>query len=181
MSGLAEARPPAEGGTRPVLIGVDGRSGSGKTTLAAALAARISPFAEVRVFALEETYPGWDGLSAVTHDDGPYVAALRRLAVGAAAEIPTWDWHAARPGPRRTLRPAEAVVCEGVGALCRGARGLLTLGVWVDARDGDRRERALARDGETYAPHWERWAGQEERYLAAHDPAPAADLRLRLH
>ena len=33
--------------TRPALIGLDGRSGSGKTVLAAALAARIAPFARV--------------------------------------------------------------------------------------------------------------------------------------
>lgn len=166
---------------RPVLIGVDGRSGSGKTTLAAALVARLSRFAEVRLLALEEMYPGWDGLAAVTHDDGPYVAALRRLALDSPAEVPTWDWHGARPGPLRTVAPADVVVCEGVGALCRGARGLLTLGVWVDADDADRRERALARDGEVYAPHWDRWAAQEEDYLAGHDPAAAADLRVRLH
>lgn len=177
----ADDSPLPEGRTRPVLIGVDGRSGSGKTTLAAALKDRLAAFTDVHVLALEEMYPGWDGLSAVTHDDGPYVDALRRLYLGSPAEIPTWDWHGSRPGPVRTLRPAEAVVCEGVGALCRGARGLLTLGVWVDADDRVRRDRALARDGETYAPHWERWAEQEERYLAAHAPAAAADLQLRLH
>lgn len=164
----------------PVLIGVDGRSGSGKTTLAAALAARLAPFAAVRVLALEEMYPGWDGLAAVTADDGPYASALRRLAEGSPAEIPTWDWHAGRPGPTRTVAAGDVVVCEGVGALCRAARNLLTLGVWIDADEDGRRERALARDGEAYAPHWDRWARQEEQYLAAHSPADAADLRLRL-
>lgn len=165
----------------PVLVGVDGRSGSGKTTLAAALVDRLSPFAEVRLLALEQMYPGWDGLAAVTDDDGPYVAALRRLAAGAPADVPTWDWHEGRPGPRRTVAPADVVVCEGVGALCHGARGLLTLGVWVDADDADRRTLALARDGEVYAPHWNRWAAQEERYLTDHSPAHAAGLRVRLH
>jgi len=29
----------------------------------------------------------------------------------------------------------------------------------------DRRARALARDGDLYAPHWERWAAQEEAYI----------------
>lgn len=186
MSGLQGSGPLSEGdrlaeaGARPVLIGIDGRSGSGKTTLAAALVARLAPCADVRLLALEDMYPGWDGLSAVTHDDGPYVGALRRLAHGSPAEIPTWDWHGSQPGPVRTLGPAEVVVCEGVGALSRGARGLLTLGVWVEADDRARRERALARDSETYAPHWDRWAEQEQRYLAAHAPAAAADLRLRL-
>ena len=40
--------------------------------------------------------------------------------------------------------------------------------------------RALARDGETYAPHWERWAAHEEAYLDRHDPRAAADLVVRL-
>ena len=43
-----------------------------------------------------------------------------------------------------------------------------------------RRTRALARDGETFAPHWDRWAAQEEDYLARHAPRAAADLILRL-
>jgi len=29
-----------------------------------------------------------------------------------------------------------------------------------------RYERAMARDGDTFRPHWERWAGQEEALLA---------------
>lgn len=172
---------PAAALTRPLLIGVDGRSGSGKTTLAAALAARLRPVHRVTVVPLEQMYPGWDGLSAVTCDDGPYVRALRRLARGETAEVPSWDWHAGRPGQPGEVPSTDVVVCEGVGALCRGARPLLALGVWVDADDEDRRARALARDGEVYAPHWRRWAAQEEEYLAGHSPADAADVRLRLH
>ena len=172
---------PAAAPARPLLIGVDGRSGSGKTTLTAALAARLRSRHRVTVFPLEQMYPGWDGLAAVTHDDGPYVRALRRLARGQTAEVPSWDWHADRPGPMCPVLPADVILCEGVGALCRGARPLLALGVWVDADDRDRRDRALARDGEVYAPHWQRWADQEEEYLAGHGPAGAADVRLRLH
>lgn len=164
----------------PVLIGVDGRSGCGKTTLAAALAERLRRYTPVRTLLLDELYPGWDGLAAVTADDGPYLTALRRLARGQAAEMRTWDWQADGPGHAVTLEPAEAVLVEGVGALCSAARPLLTLGVWLDCADGERRHRALSRDGEDYAPHWERWARQEEQYLRAHRPQDAAHLRLRL-
>ena len=65
--------------TRPALIGLDGRSGSGKTVLAAALAARIAPFARVEVIEIESMYRGWDGLAAAVGDDGPYPAVVRAL------------------------------------------------------------------------------------------------------
>lgn len=165
---------------RPALIGLDGRSGVGKTTLAAALAARLAPHARVGVLHVEEMYPGWDGLAAATADDGPYVRAVAALTAGRPAGWRAWDWHAGAPGEARALDPdaLDVVVCEGVGALCPGARPLLDLAVWVDAPEDVRRTAALARDGDAYAPHWERWARQEEAYLAAADPAGAADLRL---
>ena len=60
------------------------------------------------------------------------------------------------------------------------ARPLLDLAVWLELETPARRTRALARDGETFAPHWDRWAAQEEDYLARHAPRAAADLILRL-
>ena len=161
----------------PVLVGVDGRSGAGKTTLAAALAAHRSPYARVAVLHVESFYAGWDGLEAVLDPAGPYVTALRDLGAGRAARWRAWDWHHARPGAGQRLEPADVVVCEGVGATSAAARPHLTLSVWLELDERMRRERALARDGGAYAPHWERWAAQEERYLAAQDPAGAADVR----
>ena len=42
-----------------------------------------------------------------------------------------------------------------------------------------RRARALSRDGETYAPHWERWAAQEDAVYRSSRPRDRADLVLR--
>ena len=166
--------------TRPALIGLDGRSGSGKTVLAAALAARIAPFARVEVIEIESMYRGWDGLAAAVDDDGPYPGVVRALRERGTATWTTWDWHRAAPGPPRRTAPADVVVCEGVGALSTAARPLLDLAVWLELEPPARRTRALARDGETFAPHWDRWAAQEEDYLARHAPRAAADLILRL-
>ena len=165
--------------SRPVLIGLDGRSGAGKTVLADALAARLAPFARVRVLRIESMYPGWDGLAAAVEESGPYPAAVRDLRADGRAEWRTWDWHRGAPGPRARIGPADVVVCEGVGALSAAARPLLDLAVWLELETPARRERALARDGETFAPHWERWAAHEEAYLARHRPRAAADLVLR--
>jgi hypothetical protein len=50
------------------------------------------------------------------------------------------------------------------------------LAIWVEADDAQRKQRALRRDGETYLPHWDRWAAQEDDYIAAHHPQANADL-----
>ena len=105
---------------------------------------------------------------------------MRALRERGTATWTTWDWHRAAPGPPRRTAPADVVVCEGVGALSTAARPLLDLAVWLELETPARRTRALARDGETFAPHWDRWAAQEEDYLARHAPRAAADLILRL-
>ncbi|MDO5635225.1 MAG: hypothetical protein Q4G34_10205 [Micrococcus sp.] len=163
----------------PVILGIDGRSGSGKSTLTAALVTRLRRYTQVSVVPLDEMYPGWDGLSAVTHDAGPYLAALRRLRDGAPGAWPVWDWAAEAPGPCREVPAAPVIVCEGVGALCRPARELVDVGIWLEADADERRRRALVRDGATFAPHWERWAAHEARYLAEHRPDAGADIVVR--
>lgn len=166
--------------TSPVLIGVDGRSGAGKSTFADALAARLAPHARVGVLRIESMYTDWDGLAAVLTPDSPYARALRDLRAGRPARWRAWDWHRAAPGEETVLTLGDVVVCEGVGALCAAARDLLDLRVWLELDEPSRRTRALARDGETYAPHWSRWATQEERYLDADRPAAAADVTTSL-
>lgn len=68
------------------------------------------------------------------------------------------------------MAPGQRLVVEGVGALSAANRALADLGIWVDAPAEVRKQRALARDGDTYRPHWDRWAAQEEVFLAALAP-----------
>lgn len=46
----------------------------------------------------------------------------------------------------------------------------------MDADDAERKRRALERDGDTYRPHWDRWAAQEEEYIIRFQPRVCADL-----
>jgi hypothetical protein len=183
LAGWVLARPPAPAlPAGPAVVAVDGRSGAGKTTLArsavAALGARGVPAAAVH---LDDLYPGWDGLAAVV----PVVVehVLGRLAGPGQVVVPTWDWALGRPGPPRPLpalgppRPA-VVLIEGAGAGARAATPWLAGVVWVDADPVKRRGRALARDGDLYAPHWQRWAAQEEAYAARELLPGRADLVL---
>ena len=54
--------------------------------------------------------------------------------------------------------PLAPAIIEGCGALEAEA----DLSVWIaDPGEEERRSRAIARDGQTYAPHWQRWAHQD--------------------
>ncbi len=150
---LAAAPSPAAG---PTVVAVEGRSGSGKTELAAALAARTG----ATVVHLDDLYPGWSGLEAAVD---LLRGLLARLRTGRPTTQPVWDWDRGAYTRSVPLPTAGLVVVEGVGASCAGPVDLL---VELVADPLVRRDRALTRDGETFAPHWDAWAAQEDRLFA---------------
>ncbi len=126
------------------------------------------------LFHLEDVYPGWDGLAEGMEYFRRNIA--EPLAAGRPAVWQAWDWVENRYADERRTEPADIIIFEGVGSSCAAVRSLLHAAVWVSAPAELRREQALARDGDTYAPHWERWAAQE-RSWAAEDPAASrADI-----
>jgi hypothetical protein len=167
-----------KGARRLPVVALDGPSGAGKTRLALALAARVPGAAVVH---LDDLYPGWDGLDAAV----PLLAeqVLVPLAGTSPIAVPTWDWERDEPGARRTLtalgppRPAVVLV-EGAGAGARPVAPHLAGLIWVEAADDVRRRRALARDGDSYAPHWLRWARQETAHFRREGTRARADLVL---
>ena len=138
-------------GAGPRVVAVDGRSGTGKTDLAAALARRTG----AAVVHLDDLYPGWSGLAAAVELLGEVLDGLRS---GAPASHPVWDWARGAYVREVALPTSGTVVVEGVGAGCARPVDLL---VRLEADAELRRARALARDGETFAPHWDAWAAQE--------------------
>lgn len=151
---------------------VDGPSGAGKTTWAHTFAAELGG---ARVLGMDELYPGWDGLAAgvtelLTHVVDPLVA-------GRPACYRRWDWQHDRPGDRVELGRPDLLVVEGVGAGAARAHAVLT--VWLDAPADVRRHRAIARDGDTFAPHWERWARQEHAHFEHARTREHADVLIR--
>jgi hypothetical protein len=167
----ARAAPPRAGAT--CVLAIDGRSGAGKSTLAQALALAM----DAPIVALEDLYGGWDGL-----EDGVSLLlgeVLRPLAEGHEASVPHYDWLTAtwaKPWPLG--RPAQLIV-EGAGAGARSLAPFTSVLVWLELPVALRRERALARRyGELYAPHWERWALQEDAFFERERPELRADLIL---
>jgi uridine kinase len=150
---------------RPVVL-IDGGAGSGKTTLASQLIASW-PGEPPQLVSLDELYPGWHGLA---------VASALVPEVISGAGFRRWDWTAGAPDGRRELDPSRGLVIEGCGAITPAACALADLSVWLELPATERRARALARDGELFAAHWDEWADQEAEHWRAEHPAQLADL-----
>ena len=133
------------------VVTIDGYSGSGKSTLAAAIARLVSDW---QVLHLDDWYPGWDGLAAGADIARRIAADLR---AGRASSYEAWNWENGTTGA--TIRvPLAPTIIEGCGAIEAEA----DIAIWIaDPGEDERRSRALARDGQTYAPHWRRWADQD--------------------
>ena len=156
---------------RVLVVAVDGPSGAGKTTLARAVGRRL----DARVVHMDDVYPGWDGLA----DAVPLVVEglLAPLSRGEDAAYRRWDWVHDRWATRpRDVRWVPRLVLEGVGSSVGAAGEYAALRVWVEAPRAVRFERGIARDGEAYRPHWERWARQEAALFAADGTRARADV-----
>lgn len=154
---------------KPRITLVDGYSGAGKSEYAKGVALHNGAI----LLSLDDVYPGWDGLDAGSWHVHRQV--LIPISQGLAGRYQRWDWAQMQPGEWVQVSPLLPLVIEGCGALRREARGIEAHRVWVDAPEDVRRRRALARDGELYAPHWGRWALQEQRFAALHGGELMAD------
>ncbi|MFH5822734.1 hypothetical protein [Georgenia sp. AZ-5] len=185
---LATAALAGHGGPGPVVVGIDGRSGSGKSGLAASVVAalRERPGLEgpgaVGLLALEDAYRGWYGLGV-----GVGVVAaqvLEPLSRGLRGAVRRYDWAAGAVDgvmhvPPPDLPLPRVLVVEGCGAGSRACAPFVDVLVWLEAPEPERRRRAMARDGGSWAHLWDAWAAQEQALLDGRDAPGVADLVLR--
>lgn len=148
----------------PRLLGIDGRSGTGKTTLARAVVDQLAARGVTAPCVhMDELYAGWQGLAGAPR--ALHRQVLNPLRSGEAASYRRWDWARGSYARHPVRVPAaEVVVVEGVGAT-HADPGAYDLTVWLSAPTPIRRARALSRDGEVFAPHWDTWAAQEDELL----------------
>jgi predicted kinase len=157
----------AQAAARPVVL-IDGGSGAGKSTLGTALAEALG----AQLLPLDLMYPGWDGLEAASDE------LFDEVLSSAHPRWRGWDWELGVATSWSVLDATLPLVVEGSGALSRRNRGSATLGIWVELDELARQARALARDGDRYAPHWDRWAAQERAFAVREQPSQLADVIL---
>lgn len=153
------------------LVCVDGPAGSGKTTLAS----QVADLSGATVVHLDDLYPGWEGLFEVERH---VLDLLAPLAEGRPGHYRRFDWSAYEFAETREVKPASMLVLDGVGSGSRGWRNLVSTLVWVEAPEGVRLERGLARDGESVRERWVQWMRDEDRLFAQERTRAAADLLL---
>lgn len=171
---LLRHRAPRLRGTR--LLCVDGPAGSGKTTLARAV---VDAAPDAQLLHLDLLLDGWSGLPQVATtlvDD-----VLAPLHEGRPAAYRRYDWHAGRFAELVPVPACALLVVEGVGSVSRATAPYRTLAVWVEADEDVRRRRALERDGDAFAPHWDAWAEAERHLFALEQTRSHADLGVTTH
>lgn len=171
LAAAVRAGKPRAAGSR--VVAIDGPAGAGKTTLAGRLAAELGG---APVLHMDDIYPGWDGLAAAVPRLVEWV--LEPLARREQAGYRRWDWAAGRYAEWHRLPDAPVLVLEGCGCGARAAAAYLTLLLWLEAPEPVRRRRGIARDGDAFAPHWRRWADQEDALFSVEQTRSRADLRI---
>ena len=162
------ARRPTLGSGR--LLCIDGPAGSGKTSLAAEVASLVPG---ARVVHVDDLLAGWQGLPGLADR---FEDLLRPLAGDRPGCYVRWDWVADRWAETVPVQPGPLLVLEGVGSGAAAYADLRTLLVWVEAPHDLRRRRGLERDGDTFAPHWDRWAAAEASLFAREQTRVHADV-----
>jgi len=153
------------------VIAIDGPSGAGKTDFAAALAERLP---SAQLLHMDDLYPGWDGLEQAVADVHDQI--LAPLARGEQAAYRQWDWARDRYGEWHSLPATSLLLVEGVGSGAGPGRQFTSALIWLEADRDVRFRRAFERDGESYLPHWQRWAAHEEALFAVDGTRRRADL-----
>ncbi|MEM7272084.1 MAG: adenylyl-sulfate kinase [Actinomycetota bacterium] len=183
------------GGSRPLIVAIDGRSGAGKSTLAAEaanrLAARGLPAAVIEG---DDFYAGgssiaWD--ERTPEDKARHVIDWRRqrpvlshLRERRPAHWRPFDWAADEwDGPDPPLgaptscEPTAVVMLEGAYSGRPELADLVDLRVLLDTPEPVRARRLRDREGEDYQVSWEgRWREAENHYFSAVAPPDGFDL-----
>lgn len=159
--------------SNPVVL-IDGRSGSGKSSLARLVVAKWTLRGRVQLVALDSLYPGWDGLAEGVETARELI--LNPHARGLVGVWRRWDWDASVYAEAHAVDPSLPLMVEGSGILTPVTARLSDVRVWLESPAASRKRRALERDGDTYRPHWSRWAEQEERHLVRDEPTVHATI-----
>ena len=163
---------PAPGGSRPVLVAVNGPSSSGKTSFSARLAAALPRAAVVHTddLAWHHGVLSWDGL-LVAH-------VLPPVRAGRAVRYrpPAWE-ERGRPGAVEVPGGLTHLLVEGVGVGRASLHDEFDVRLWVQTPPGTRQARDAVRvgAGEMSPAGYAGWMAEEDANFSADRPWERAD------
>lgn len=103
---------------------------------------------------------------------------LRPLRAGHAIRYQVRDWIGDEFGSSvkhwKRAKASPLVIVEGVGST--RAQAQVDYAIWVEAPDGQRLDRGLARDGEDHLGVWRNFQQMEQRFFAEDRTKQRADL-----
>lgn len=162
-----------------LFVAVDGHGGSGKTTLAALLMKKLgAQLIQTDDFASWDNPYNWWPLVIETVFD-PIKAGAKTLS---HPRSKWWENH--QPEPVVNQPVTKIMILEGVSALRKEFRDYISVGIYVDTPREVCLKRGIERDinndtGKTEAEiiaMWEKWADDEDKYLAHDKPQDYADI-----
>ena len=174
---------------RPLLIAIDGRSGSGKSTLAASAARELGAV----IVAADDFYAGgndrdWAAVPVQKRVERVIDwTRLRREALEPLLRGEPAMWHPLEFAPgvgwvgwkEELVRvdPADVIILDGAYSARTELADIVDIAVLVEAAEGTRRERLLAREGSEFIARWhELWDGPESLYFG--QPRSSSDFDL---
>lgn len=173
----------------PILVALDGRSGSGKSTLALQLAER---FEISVVIQSDDFYCGGPDEQWITMTPKEKVdqciewqrlraEVLEPLLAGKTAVWHPFDfktWQGQSPATMEA-GPARLIILDGAYSARPELSDLIDLAILVEAADGIRRKRLIAREGAEYMHAWHRvWDEAEDFYFTHVRPPESFDIKV---
>ena len=161
---------------RPI-IAIDGPAGAGKTTLAEHLSVALSLRYKTTTIHMDSLYNGWN-----TPFDHHLKDALLKAATShkkaIAYSLPQFNWMKNEFGSEQSIKPAELLILEGVGAAQSNIRPYLAASIWIGIDPEKGLERVLLRDGDSISDEMRQWLTLQAQHFAEEESEKSADFQL---
>lgn len=155
----------------PQIILIDGPAGAGKTTLAKKLQADL----DCEIIHLDSIYHGWDDALG-TSLTKTLIALVESFIRGESFELPIYDWHQEQFASIHIVKPASALIIEGVGAGQSAIRDFAKWLYWVEVEPELGLQRVLERDGHEIKAQMLRFQVSEAKHFELERTRDFADF-----
>ena len=157
--------------SNPQIILIDGPAGAGKTTLSLKLQSELN----CEVIHLDSLYNGWENAldQSLTN---LLLGLVRAFLNGEEFELPLFNWAKNEFDSSLIVKPADALIIEGVGAGQSAIRESANLLYWVEVDEEIGLQRVLERDGKEIESQMRRWKVSEAKHFEVERTRDFADF-----